>query len=226
MVTHKRMSMLESLVTTVDRSDALLAAPASAAAAADGPAAIGVDVALAPEIAPPRRERLPLPAVEVWTLHVSTLLVGGTGLLYAWLRYVVVPSDPFAVVSRPWQPSCQHLHVLAAPLLVFGAGLVWRRHVWCGWRLGIRARRRSGLLTALSLLPMAASGYLLQVALEDAWRRAWGWVHLATGLLWLAGYLAHQLLPRPAPWGSPGRPDGPGRPSGPAGTFRAPGVSK
>jgi hypothetical protein len=135
---------------------------------------------------------------ELWLLHAATALVGGTGLVYAWMLYLLKPADPFSVVHHAWQPAVQHLHVLAAPLLVFAAGLIWRRHVWAGWRSGIRARRRSGVAVALTLFPMIASGYLLQTAVDDAWRKAWVAVHLAASALWIAGYLAHQLTPRPA----------------------------
>ncbi len=137
--------------------------------------------------------------VELWLLHAATALVGGTGLVYAWMLYVLKPADPDAVVHHPWQPHVQHLHVLAAPLLVFAAGLIWRRHVWGGWRSGQPARRRSGVALALTLLPMVASGYLLQTAVDDAWRKGWVAVHLAASALWLAGYLAHQLTPRGLP---------------------------
>jgi len=135
---------------------------------------------------------------ELWLLQAATALVGGTGLVYAWMLYLLKPADPFSVVHHPWQPAVQHLHVLAAPLLVFAAGLIWRRHVRAGWRSGARARRRSGVAVALTLFPMIASGYLLQTAVDDAWRKAWVAVHLAASALWLAGYLAHQLTPRPA----------------------------
>ncbi|HXO18770.1 MAG TPA: hypothetical protein VOA87_02470, partial [Thermoanaerobaculia bacterium] len=74
--------------------------------------------------------------LEAWTVHAATILVGSTGLVYAWMRYLLAPADPFAVVNHPLQPLVQHLHVLAAPLLVFAVGLIWRRHVWAGWRLG------------------------------------------------------------------------------------------
>lgn len=127
-------------------------------------------------------------------MHLSTLLVGGTGLVYAWMIYLAEPADPYSVVRHPWQPGAQHLHVLVAPLLVFVSGLIWRRHVWSSWRLGIRARRRSGVSLALSLVPMIVSGYLIQAAVEESWRNVWSWVHLATSLLWLLGYLVHQLL--------------------------------
>jgi GNAT superfamily N-acetyltransferase len=135
---------------------------------------------------------------EAITLHLATALVAGTGLVYAWMLYLLEPADPFAVVHHPWQPAVQHLHVLVAPLLVFAAGLVWRSHVWTGWRSGARERLRSGVGQALTLAPMIASGYLLQTAVDPDWRRVWVGMHLVSAGLWLAGYLAHQLAPRAA----------------------------
>jgi hypothetical protein len=133
---------------------------------------------------------------ELWLIHLSTLLVGGTGLVYAWMLWGLEPSDPFAVVNHPLQPAVQHLHVWLAPLLVFAAGMIWRAHVWEHWRRGVRARRRSGVGLVLTLVPMVASGYLIQTAVSDAWRNAWVAIHLVTSALWLAGYLVHQLSSR------------------------------
>jgi hypothetical protein len=124
-------------------------------------------------------------------LHVSNLLVGGTGLVYAWMLYLVKPEDPYAVVNHPLQPQAQHLHILVAPLLVFTAGLIWRRHIWPQWKWGTE-RRRSGLSLIVLLAPMIVSGSLIQTAVDAQWRKAWVAVHLATSLLWLAGYLVHQ----------------------------------
>lgn len=138
--------------------------------------------------------------LEAWCVRVANLLVISTGLVYAWMRYLLRPSDPFAVVNHPWQPAVQHLHVLVAPLLVFAIGLVWKRHVAMSLRLEVRERHRSGLALALSFAPMAASGYLLQVATGDAWRRVWVVVHLATSALWLGGFLIHQLGRRRRAW--------------------------
>jgi len=129
---------------------------------------------------------------EAWMLHLSNLLVGGTGLVYAWMVFLVEPTDPYAVVNHPLQPMVQHLHILVAPLLVFTAGLIWRRHAWAQWRRGIEDRRRSGLSLIYLLVPMIVSGYLIQTATDDGWRRIWVWVHLITSCLWLLGYLAHQ----------------------------------
>jgi hypothetical protein len=132
---------------------------------------------------------------EALFLHLSTLLVGGTGLVYAWMIYLVKPSDPYALVNHPWQPQVQHLHILTAPLLVFAAGLIWRRHVWAGWKRGIPDRQRSGVSLALTLLPMVLSGSLIQTAVEERWRHIWVIVHLAAAALWLLGYLVHQVIP-------------------------------
>ncbi len=135
---------------------------------------------------------------EAWFMHAGTLLVGGTGLVYAAMRYFMHPDDPYAMVNHPWQPTAQHLHVLVAPLLVFAAGLIWRPHVWDGIRSRHRARRASGLVVASSFVPMAVSGTLIQVATEETWRQIWVGVHLATAAIWIAGYLAHQLRQRRA----------------------------
>lgn len=125
--------------------------------------------------------------------HTATLLVGGTGLVYAAMRYLMTPDDPWAVVNHPWQPHAQHLHVLFAPLLVFAAGLIWRRHVIGGARNGGGRHRFSGLGVAATFVPMVASGYLIQTTTGAGWRSVWVAVHLVASSLWLAGYLVHQL---------------------------------
>lgn len=135
---------------------------------------------------------------EAWLLHLATLLVGGGGLVYAWMRYFARPDDPFAVVNHPWQPAVQHLHVVAAPLLVFALGLVFKAHAWPGVRLRVAARRSSGLALFATAAPMIASGYLLQTATVPAWRQAWLGIHLVASALWLGGYLAHQVSSRRA----------------------------
>jgi hypothetical protein len=130
---------------------------------------------------------------ESWAVHLSNLLVGGTGLVYAWMLYLVRPTDPYAVINHPWQPQVQHLHILVAPLLVFAVGMVWQRHVWSHWSKGVRKGRRTGLSMALTLAPMVVSGYLIQTAVDGGWRKAWVVVHLIASGLWVVGYLAHQI---------------------------------
>lgn len=129
---------------------------------------------------------------EAWLLHLSTLLVGGSGLVYAWMLYLLAPVDPYAVIHHPLQPAFLHLHVLSAPLLVFAAGLVWRRHVLVQLKAGA-SRRPSGLGLVASLAPMVVSGYLVQTAVDEPWRRAWVVVHLISSGLWLLAYGVHAL---------------------------------
>jgi hypothetical protein len=132
---------------------------------------------------------------EVRLLHAANLLVGATGLLYGWLRYFAEPVDELSAV-HPWQPAVQHLHLLAAPLLVFALGLFWRAHALAGLRLGTSERRRTGSGLLVAAAPMVASGYLLQTAVEPSWRRAWIVLHVAASLLWLALSALHQLRRR------------------------------
>lgn len=135
--------------------------------------------------------------LEAWLLHAATLLVGGTGVVYAVVRYALARPDPFSAV-HPAQAPVQHAHVWSAPLLVFALGLIWKSHAWCSTRRDVAGRRRSGLQLMLTAAPMVLSGYFLQTAVDPVARRVWIAVHLAASGLWLAGYLAHQLSRRPA----------------------------
>ena len=128
---------------------------------------------------------------EAWSFHASNALVALTGMVYAWMRYFARSDDPFAAVNHPWQPTLQHLHVLGAPLLVFVAGWVGRQHVLGRITSGSKPRRASGLVLALLFVPMAASGYLLQTATDEAWRTAWVVVHVATSVLWIGACVGH-----------------------------------
>ncbi len=133
---------------------------------------------------------------EAWLLHAANLLVGGTGIAYAWMLYLLVPADPYAVVNHPLQPLTQHAHVWSAPLLVFAVGLVWKRHAWRQYAQGVQPRRRSGAALLAAFAPLVVSGYTLQTAVDPGWRRAWLAIHLATAVLWLAATASHQLARR------------------------------
>lgn len=131
-----------------------------------------------------------------WSLQISTLLVAGTGLVYAWMLYFCDPIDEWAVVNHPGQPQVQALHILVAPLLVFFCGLVWRSHVWLRICTEQKPRRKSGIILAAGLPPMVASGYLLQISVDESWRSFWVWIHVGVSILWLAIYGLHMLLRR------------------------------
>ncbi len=126
----------------------------------------------------------------VWSTSVATLV---TGLVYLWMKYLLVSSDPFAVVNHPWQPLVLKLHILVAPLLVFSIGLVSLRHVWRHLRSGTRKARRTGMLTLVTLGPMIFTGYLIQAITHEGLLRAMALSHIGLGVLYGAGLLAHQF---------------------------------
>ncbi len=136
-------------------------------------------------------------------IHCTNLLVGGTGLVYGWMRYVAESDDPFSIVNHPWQPDLQHAHVLCAPLLVFAVGWVWSNHVLLHWRAGSRRGRRTGIAMAILFFPMVLSGYLLQTAVDESWRNAWIWLHGLTSAAWVLLACVHPFLPKRMMAGKP-----------------------
>lgn len=127
---------------------------------------------------------------ELIAVHAANLLVIGTGIIYAVMRYLLEPVDEWAVVNHPWQPHLQHLHVLAAPALVFAVGLIWSSHVVTKLRNGRRARW-SGLILVAGFAPMAVSGYAIQVTIGESWRAAWIVIHLVSSGMWIIAFVFH-----------------------------------
>ncbi len=134
-----------------------------------------------------------LPAAQRALHHTATALVGLSGVLYGWMKFMLPePDDPFTLVRHPLQPWALDLHVLAAPLFLLALGVILREHVLARLADPQRRRgRRSGLLAALLLVPMIASGYLLQTATIEWWRMALLVTHLTSGVLFLGIYLVH-----------------------------------
>ena len=133
---------------------------------------------------------------EAWFTHASSVLVGGTGLVFGWMLYFAAPTDEFAIVNHPWQPEVHALHILFAPLLVFACGLFWREHVWKRVKKGFPSRRKSGLVLFALFGLMVISGYFIQTAVDEGWRLAWVWTHGVSSSIWLLGYVIHQFAPR------------------------------
>src|SRR5262249_18552710 len=93
-------------------------------------------------------------ALERSLVHASTLAVAATGLAYAAFKHLMVNDDPFSAVNHPLQPWALKLHVLAAPVLVFAVGMIFKDHVVAKYRNGVtRASRRSGVLLLATTLP-------------------------------------------------------------------------
>jgi len=102
------------------------------------------------------------------------------------------PEDPFTLIRHPLQPWALDLHVLSGPLFLVALGVILRGHILARLNNPRRRRgRRSGLLAALLLVPMIASGYLLQTATAEWWRGVALVTHLTSGTLFLGTYLVH-----------------------------------
>lgn len=133
---------------------------------------------------------------EAWVNHAGWSLTAASGVLYGIFKYFVASPDPDSRLAHPWQPALLALHVLAAPVAVFGLGLLFRRHALNHLATGTRERRRTGRMMTLLAVPVAMSGYVLQTLTGDAARRWTGWTHAALGLVWAAGYALHPLSSR------------------------------
>ncbi|MCI0413194.1 FAD:protein FMN transferase [bacterium] len=130
--------------------------------------------------------------LESWLLHLSTIVLTVTGLGYAWMHYLMKPDDPFSVVNHPWEPHFLSTHILVAPLLMLGFGMVLHSHILFKISAGARSARKTGLVLIPLFAAMVISGYLLQVVVSD-FRKILLWVHLGTGSLWSLFYLVHQI---------------------------------
>ncbi len=134
---------------------------------------------------------------EAWTNHAAWTLVAVSGVLYGIFKYFIASPDPDSRLASPWQPVLLAVHVLAAPVAVFGLGLLFKRHALNHLAAGTRERRRTGTVMTLLAIPVAMSGYVLQTLTGDAARRWTGWAHAALGLVWAAGYALHPLASAP-----------------------------
>jgi len=132
--------------------------------------------------------------LERWALWLTSLLVviTGTGLFVT--KYLMKPTDPWAVINHPLQPWFLKTHIMVSPFLVLAVGSVTLRHIWQHYRAGQLTGRRSGVTTALVTLPMIASGYLIQVITAVGLLRAMAISHMVLGTMYALGLSVHQVV--------------------------------
>lgn len=126
--------------------------------------------------------------VTVWS---STAVMTITGFVIAWMEYVLKPADTFAIVNHPWQPFLLKLHILSAPVMVFGIGMIAMRHIWPHFKNGLKKGRRSGVSSMLLMVPMILSGYAIQVLTNATWLTVVGYIHFALGAAFGVGAVVH-----------------------------------
>ena len=129
--------------------------------------------------------------VEKITVWGSTAVMTVTGVAIAWMEYALEPVDPFAVVNHSWQPALLKVHILSAPVMVFGIGMIFMRHIWPHFRSGLAMGRRSGLWSMALTVPMIATGYALQVLSNAEWLTTLGYIHFALGTAFAVGGAVH-----------------------------------
>jgi hypothetical protein len=129
-------------------------------------------------------------------LHASLGVLTVTGAVYAWMKYAMRADDPFTVVNHPWQPAMLAVHVVAAPLGVFGLGWLTGAHVWPRLRSREAPGRVSGLLLVTCGAPMILSAYVLQAAVSDVLRTTARVTHWAASGAFVLGYLTHVWIRR------------------------------
>lgn len=134
---------------------------------------------------------------QILFLHLATVLVTVTGGVFAWFKYFVESSDPFAVVNHPLQPTALSAHVLVSPLAVFAFGWIASNHIFPGVANRYAPKRASGLWSLAMIVPMVVSGYLIQVSTGETARRAMEIAHWISSGLFVVAYIVHLLGGRP-----------------------------
>ena len=124
-------------------------------------------------------------------LHATALAAALSGGVYGWFRYFGQRLGDFGPEPSPWQGWWQHVHVLAAPLLLFMLGVAARGHLLIKLRAGGREGRRTGLTLGFLIVPMALAGFGIQVVTDERWRLTLAWVHGISASIFTLGYLIH-----------------------------------
>ena len=128
---------------------------------------------------------------ELWSMRLGAGLATLTGLVYGSLRYFGGVEGEFGPEPSPWLSMWQHAHVLVAPVLVFGFGVVMAGHARSLLQGPVRRGKRTGLGLALVGVPLVMGGYAIQVVMTASTRSMVGWVHAGLGVLFALAYLAH-----------------------------------
>ncbi len=131
-------------------------------------------------------------------VNLSTVIVGLSGIVYGFMKYLLSNDDPFSAVNHPLQPWLLDTHVLASPLMIFAVGLIAREHIFTKIQQGSNGRRgrSTGLVALTCLLPMVATGYLIQVFIHEQARLVCVILHLVTGAAYLGFFAVHLMVAR------------------------------
>ena len=128
---------------------------------------------------------------ESWVNRIGVGLTALSGIVYGVMKYFLAATNPDSRLGHPWQPAVLAAHVLAAPVAIFGLGLLWRSHALFRLQSGERESRRTGLTLFRVAPPLVLSGYLVQVFTGEPLRKAIGWLHAALGVAFALAFVLH-----------------------------------
>ena len=128
------------------------------------------------------------------SFNTLNVIIALTGIVYFYMKYLIVIDDPFAVINHAWQPSMLSLHVITAPILLIFFGMGFRSHTYKKILSNQKPDRRTGWTSLISFSSMALTGYLLQVLSSPVWLQWMVVLHIATSVIFLIGYSAHLIL--------------------------------
>lgn len=135
---------------------------------------------------------------QIRYLNASNLLVILTGVALWYFKNSVHVGDPYSNLGNPFELLSHDAHIGVAPLLVFGIGLIWSKHVWPRFlqlslpRMGIQ-KALSGFFLFVTTFPMILSAGLIQITVDEKWRSLWIQIHLGASLIWSVSTVLHLL---------------------------------
>ena len=157
-------------------------------------------------VAPDTHMRVMLGAMvwwERWAFNALHVVVAVTGFAYLYMKLVLTPDDPFAIINHPWQPAMLATHLIAAPFFITCFGMLFRSHTLRKLLGSSSSGRRTGWTSLLGFSAMALSGYVIQIASTPALIDAAIWTHVATSSVFVVGYGAHLVIGWRAPTPEP-----------------------
>ncbi|HUR29306.1 MAG TPA: hypothetical protein VM509_14050 [Planctomycetota bacterium] len=121
-----------------------------------------------------------------------------SAILFAFLRFLLRPTDDLAAYNHPAQPWALDVHVVSSIALTFVLGVVFGVHALPRLRVATPARA-TGLFLLASAAAMIASGALLPCSAEPLLRAALGWTHGIAGSAFVLALPLHLRIARRAP---------------------------
>lgn len=122
---------------------------------------------------------------------LTVLATAASGLVGAYMNYMLEPSDPFSAFNHPWQHKLDAAHALLGPGLAMVIGFVLAAHVRVEWRTGSSKRKSGAVLTTLAIALPTTGAILAAYGAPD--RPLLAWLHGVTGSLFLLMFVAHGL---------------------------------